>query len=102
MVLVCMVLFNLHLAQRIQKKQYETASPKYQSLKAGDYVWYYNPRKAFKGDKHLAWRGPYLVKNIADDFTVTLQLDLAGTTYRTHCDKLRIARGVNNSNWAPR
>ncbi|XP_064619493.1 uncharacterized protein LOC135482939 [Lineus longissimus] len=73
---------NLQLSQRIQKKQYETSIPKYQSLIAGDYVWYYNPRKSFKGDKHVPWRGPYLVKHVGEDFTVTLQLDLAGTTYQ--------------------
>ena len=92
---------HLKLAQRIQKRQYETSTGEYKSLQTGDYVWYYNPRKAFKGDRHLPWRGPYLVKHVGDDLTVTLQLDLEGTTYRTHSDKLRIARGVDKDNWIP-
>ena len=90
---------HLKLVQRVQKRQYETNIPKYQSLKEGDFVWYYNPRKAFKGDKHLPWRGPYLVTDVQDDFTVTLQLNPQGHLYRTHADKLRIARGVTMERW---
>ncbi|XP_064641358.1 uncharacterized protein LOC135496141 [Lineus longissimus] len=90
---------NLKSVQRIQKKRYETNSPEYRSLKEGNFVWYYNPRKAFKGDKHLPWKGPYLVKGIQEDFTVTIQLNPEGELYRTHADKLRIAQGVDMEKW---
>jgi transposase InsO family protein len=90
---------NLKLVQRVQKRQFETNSPKYQALKEGNFVWYYNPRKAFKGDKHLPWKGPYLVKDVQDDFTVTIQLNPEGQLYRTHADKLRLARGVDVDKW---
>ena len=90
---------NLKLAQRVQKKQYETNRPGYRSLKEGDFVWYYNPRKAFKGDKHIPWKGPYLVTEMHDDFTVLIQLNPEGDMYRTHADKLRRAQGVTKHNW---
>ncbi|XP_064631671.1 protein NYNRIN-like [Lineus longissimus] len=94
---------HLHLVQKIQKRQYETSdSFKYKAVKPEDFVWYYNPRKAFKGDKHLPWRDPYLVKDVHDDLTVTRQLNKDGTTYRTHSDKLRMARGVTKENWLPK
>jgi transposase InsO family protein len=89
---------HLQVAQRIQKKQYEVSSPKYQSLKEGDFVWYFNPRKTFKGDKHQPWKGPYLVKDVREDFTVTIQ-DAVGVTSRTHADKLRLARGMTLEKW---
>ena len=82
---------RLKTAQRIQKKQYEVSSPKYRSLKEGDFVYYFNPRKTFKGDKHRPWLGPYLVKRLDEDFTVLLQIDASGRTMRTHADKLRKA-----------
>ena len=93
---------HLKLAQRRQKKQFEPSSFKYKAIKPGDFVWYFNPRKTFKGDKHLAWKGPYLVKDVGDDFTVTLQLNQDGATYRTHCDKLRVAKGITMDNWSPK
>jgi transposase InsO family protein len=90
---------NLKLVQRVQKKQYETAHPKYQALKPGDFVWYFNPRKCFKGDKHLPWLGPYLVKSVNHDLTATLQIDQRDTLQRTHCDKLRLANGMTMEKW---
>ena len=90
---------NLKAAQRVQKRLYETNCPKYRSLKEGDFVWYYNPRKAFKGDKHIPWKGPYLVKEVHEDFTVLLQLSKEGATYRTHADKLRVAKGMTLDKW---
>ncbi|XP_064646199.1 uncharacterized protein LOC135499384 [Lineus longissimus] len=92
---------NLKTTQRSQKKQYETSSPKYQALKAGDAVYYFNPRKSFKGDRHRPWFGPYLVLEVNEDFTVLLQCNENGKTIRTHADKLRIARGTNLE-WRPR
>ena len=44
---------RLKTAQRIQKKQYEVKM-NYKSLKPGDKVWYFNPLKSFKGDKHCS------------------------------------------------
>jgi transposase InsO family protein len=90
---------NLKNAQRIQKKQYETSVPKYQALKAGDTVWYFNARKSFKGDKHRPWLGPYLVRQLNEDFTVILQVDEKGKTIRTHADKLRPAPGASLEKW---
>ncbi|XP_064639557.1 uncharacterized protein LOC135495071 [Lineus longissimus] len=92
---------HLKLAQRVQKKQFEPSDFIYKSIKPGDFVWYFNPRKTFKGDRHLQWRGPYLVQEVASDFTVTIQLDREGGTYRTHADKLRLAHGVTLDNWRP-
>jgi transposase InsO family protein len=89
---------RLKAVQRIQKKQYEVSSPKYRTLQVGQYVWYFNPRKSFKGDRHKPWLGPYLVKQLDDDFTVKVQVDAEGKTLRTHCDKLRHAHGVD-LNW---
>ncbi|XP_064633648.1 uncharacterized protein LOC135491606 [Lineus longissimus] len=86
---------HLNTTQRVQKKQWKTSLPTYQSLKAGDAVYYFNPRKSFKGDRHRPWLGPYLVLEMNEDFTVLLQCDEAGRTMMTHADKLRIARGVN-------
>ena len=91
---------RLKTTQRIQKKQYEVSSPKYRSLKEGDSVWYFNPRKCFKGDRHRPWLGPYLVRRLNEDFTVLLQVDEAGRTQRTHADKLRKAPGVDLSHWS--
>ena len=86
---------QLQLAQRVQKRQYETRHPKYQSLQSGMFAWYFNPRKSFKGGKQPSWLGPYLVKEVNDDFTVLIQTDNAGTTKRTHADKLRVAHGFS-------
>jgi hypothetical protein len=93
---------HLKFAQRVQKKQFEPSNCIYKSIKPGDFVWYFNPRKTFKGDRHLPWRGPYLVQDVAEDFTVNLQLNREGGTYRTHADKLRLAHGVTLDNWKPK
>ena len=65
----------------------------------GDFVWYYNPRKAFEGEKHIPWKKPYMVKEVHEDFTVWLLLSKEGGTYRTHADKLRVAKVMTLVKW---
>ncbi len=75
--------------QRVQKRQYETAIPRFRALRPGNKVWYYNPLKKFKGDQHKPWKGPYKVISVADDLTVLLDVG-GGQQVRTHSDKLRL------------
>ncbi len=87
-----MVRERLKEVQRIQKKQYETGMPEYRTLQPGSTVWYLNPLKTFKGDKHQPWLGPYKVLKVNVDLTVSLDLG-NGQTYKTHCDKVRLHYG---------